>query len=230
MVLVVMEKWLRLMKITKLEDFKNNRIKVFLNDEFAFVLYKRELKKLPLLSNEKIKLDEEISDESVKNILKEVILKRAKLRSMNILLKQDRTERQLRDKLKEGLYTSDIIDETISYLKGYHYIDDERYARSYAEYRLCTKGRKALENELLLKGISRDVVRDVLDELYSDSEVDEYSIIRELARKKLHLSMSDDLPSALPEKDRNKLYRYLLSKGFTFDKVNGALDITLSLL
>lgn len=229
MVLMVMGLLIMLMKITKLEDFKNNRIKVFLNDEFAFVLYKRELKKLPLLHNEEFKLGMDISDVSYNRILEEVIFKRAKARSMNLLLKQDKTEKQLRDKLKIGLYPSSIIDETISWLKGYRYIDDYRYARSYAEYRLEAKGRRALEKELYEKGIHHDIIMDVLDELYFEENIDESELIRNIARKKLHLLSQDDLPSKLSEKERNKLYRHLISKGFSFDKINSALDITLSL-
>ena len=40
---------------------------------------------------------------------------------------RDRTERELRRKLKEREYSTEEIDETVLFLKEYRYLDDEAY-------------------------------------------------------------------------------------------------------
>ena len=49
--------------------------------------------------------------------IKEVLLKRAKLRAMHLLNDMARTESQLRDKLKLGGYPSEITEAAIAYVK-----------------------------------------------------------------------------------------------------------------
>ena len=61
----------------------------------------------------------ELSEEQYKKILEETILRRAKMRCLNLLKTMDRTEIQLRQKLKQGEYPEEIIERAIEYVKGY---------------------------------------------------------------------------------------------------------------
>ena len=71
-----------------------------------------------------------ISEELYERILKEVLLKRAQARSLYILKSMDKTEAQMRQKLKEGTYPEKVIEEVIGWLYGFHYLDDRRYAEN----------------------------------------------------------------------------------------------------
>lgn len=67
-----------------------------------------------------------MNDESEKSL--EELISEAKKKAMNLLLYMDRTEKQLRDKLEEGEFPPQAVSEAISYVKSFHYLDDERYA------------------------------------------------------------------------------------------------------
>ena len=53
----------------------------------------------------------------------------------------DRTEHQLRVKLKEQDFNEQEIDEAVRYVESYHYIDDARYAANYIELKAEYKSR-----------------------------------------------------------------------------------------
>ena len=92
------------MVVTKIEAVAKNKYKVYLDERFAFVLYKGEL------SRYRVTVNEELSVEMYEKIRREVILKRGKLRALHLLNVMGRTEEQLRQKLRHGSYPEDIID------------------------------------------------------------------------------------------------------------------------
>ena len=116
------------MTITKIEELSKNRSKVYIDQEFAFVLYKGELRLFG------IKEDIPLPDDIYQKILTEVLPKRAKLRAMNLLQSRDYTKSGLAEKLRQGLYPEQVIETALDYVSSYHYIDDVRYAKSYIHY------------------------------------------------------------------------------------------------
>jgi regulatory protein len=138
-------------------------------------------------------------------ILKEIQIPRAKKRAMHLLEKMDRTEQQLRTKLREAGYASEAIEEAISYVKSYHYIDDERYARTYIRIHQQSKSKQRLKMDLLKKGIDKEVIDLALEEEFEQSEEE---MILQLLKKK-HYD-----PSTADQKERNKMYRFLMQRGF----------------
>ena len=87
---------------------------------------------------------------------------------------RDRTERELRQKLKEREYSAGEIEETVLFLKEYRYLDDEAYAGRYIRACAARKSRRQIRADLERKGVSREVI-DLQDE---DSQ------IRKLLQKK----------------------------------------------
>ena len=53
----------------------------------------------------------------------EMKLKQAKAKALRLLEHMDRTEHQLRVKLKEQDFSEQEIDEAVRYVESYHYID-----------------------------------------------------------------------------------------------------------
>ena len=80
--------------VTDIKEYLKNKYKIYLNDEFAFVLYKGELRSY------KIKIGNELNTKDYEEIINNVLPKRAKLRCMNLLKSRDYTEAQLRKKLR----------------------------------------------------------------------------------------------------------------------------------
>ena len=93
---------------------------------------------------------------------------------------RDRTERELRQKLKEREYSLQEIDEAVLFLKEYRYLDDEAYAGRYIRSCAARKSRRQIRADLERKGVSREVI----DLQLQEEEVDEDSQIRKLLQKK----------------------------------------------
>lgn len=200
------------MLITEIIEYTKNRSKVFIDQQFAFVLYKGELLKYY------IEVGKEIAEYDYDTIVHELLPKRAKLRAMNLLKSKDYTEKKIRDKLKEGMYSEQIINETIEYLKQYRYIDDQRYTENYISYHQKSKSRNNIEAELLRRGIEKNCFKIEWEKYKEENEmVDEISIITELLKKKNYQPDTSDM------KEKQRLYGFLLRRGFSSELISRAL-------
>ncbi|MBD5516313.1 MAG: regulatory protein RecX [Lachnospiraceae bacterium] len=205
------------MLVTQISEVSKSRCRVYLDGQFAFVLYKGELRRF------QIKVDEELPEESYREIMTEILPKRAKLRSMNLLQSRDYTRRQLADKLEQGDYPQECIEEAIAYVESYGYIDDKRYARDFIEYNLASKSRTRIETDLMRKGIGKEIIREAFDEL-DDLGVkqDELALACDLLRKKKYCA------DTATGQEQQKMYGFLYRRGFRHDIISKALllDIT----
>ena len=131
------------MLVTQVTELSKSRSKVYIDQEFAFVLYKGELRSMGLKQNSAI------TEHQLFQITSEILPKRAKKRAMNLLQKRQYTEKQLRDKLKQGLYQEEVIDDAVEYVKSFHYIDDLRFASDYILYYSEYRSRGRIENDLI---------------------------------------------------------------------------------
>lgn len=196
------------MMITELKEVSSSRVKVYVDEQPAFVLYKGELRKY------RLKEGEELSPKIYEELLQEVLPKRAKLRLMNLLKSRDYTELQLRQKLRQGFYPETVIDEALSYVASFHYIDDLRYAEDFINYNCSRKSRRRIENDLINKGISKETIQKAWTNWEALGNVqNEDEQIKELLLKK-HFDAS-----AADPKELRKMYAFLMRKGFSSDKV-----------
>lgn len=196
------------MIVTRLEEATKTRIMVFIDDEFSFVLYKGELKTYD------IRLNEEIKIEDYNQITKELLPRRAKLRAMNLLKTREYTEKQISDKLCQGKYPKSSIEEAISYLKSFHYIDDMRYAKDYILYKSEERSYRRIEQDLLRKGISHEILEQAFQNILQGNEkMDEKLLIDKLLHKKKF-----DKNTASYQ-DKQKIMSYLYRKGFSIENI-----------
>lgn len=199
------------MIVTKVEPVSKNRYKVEVDGEFAFVLYRREL------SHYQIREECEVSEESFEQIKKEVIIKRAKLRAMHLLNDMDRTESQLRTKLRQSCYTEDVVEVALAYVKSFGYIDDLDYAKRYIQNRQNQKSKRELYAQLVGKGIERELIELAMEECYT-GEDDEIEAIRRLAAKrKYHFRDAT-------REEQQKQMAYFMRKGFSYENIRRALE------
>lgn len=201
------------MLVTQISEASKSRSRVYLDGQFAFVLYKGELRQF------QIKENQEISDESYRQIMTQILPKRAKLRSMNLLQSRDYTRKQLEDKLRRGDYPEECIEEAIAYVESCGYIDDRRYARDFIEYHIQTKSRTRIETDLMRKGIAKDIIQGVFDELGSMGvEQDESKMICDLLRKKKYCA------DTATKQEQQKIYGFLFRRGFSAEAIMKALS------
>ena len=151
-----------------------------------------------------------LSDEEEHQLIYEVVGKRAKRRTMHLLEQMDRTEQQLREKLKQGGYPQACIDLALEYVKSFHYVDDYRYACTYINYRQDRMSRYQLKVKLYGKGVPGELIDRALEECYEGDEQDQ--IIRLLEKKKFDAQNSD-------QKEFTRVYQYLMRRGFRSNDV-----------
>lgn len=191
--------------ITKIEELDKKRSKVYINDEFTFVLYKGEI------AQYKLKENEEIKSADYEFIQKQLLSKRAKKRCLNLLQKKAYTERNLRGKLEEGYYSKEIIEEAIEYVKSYHYVDDYEYACQYIFYHKESETKRKIEEKLKKKGIENDVLQKAFADSYEKEEEEEIELIQ--AQKMLQKKHYD--AECMEWKEKQKIYCYLIRKGIS---------------
>lgn len=186
-------------QVTSVIPLEKGKARIRFEDGSEVILYKGEIRKLGIQEGCVI------TDEVYHKIIDEILGQRAIKRAMHLLDRQDRTERQLYDKLKENGYPEVCIESAISYVKRYHYIDDFRYASAYIRYRQEKKSRQKLKLELQAKGIARDVIEEALEEEYVS---DDQKKILELLQKRRYSFENADTA------EQRKNYQFLLRRGF----------------
>ena len=186
------------MIVTKLEKVDTKKTKVYLDEEYAFILYPQDLR------GYKIKEGLEVSEELYCQIMEETIIRRAKQKAMALLKRSDRTEKELRIKLKQSEYPEMAIDEAVSYVMKYGYVDDERYLENYVFYKKGQKSLRVIEMELQQKGLSKEQIREQIEK----EEINDGEAIQKAIRKKIGAK------SELSYEETQKVAAYLYRKGF----------------
>ena len=189
---------MRIVAVEKLPN-KTKRFRIRLDNGADFVLYQGEVRRLGCMEGE------ELSAEEYRRIIEEILLPRAKQRTLYLLEKQDRTEHGLRQKLKEGGYPEEVIDGAVAYAASCHYIDDERYAENYVYFHKANRSRQRLKQDMLGKGIAKEIADAALDAGYG---TDERALIAQLMEKKHYDPQTADV------KEKAKMYRFLAGRGF----------------
>lgn len=200
------------MIVTKIVAVTKTKYKIFIDEQFAFVLYKGELSRYHIAADQKIDL------EVYEKIRTEVILKRAKLRAMHLLNDMGRTEEQLRTKLKSGNYPEDIVEAAIAYVKSFGYINDAAYARNFVESRKDKKSKKEIFAKLCEKGVKSEDIEAAFEECYECD--DAKAAIESILRKKRYNSETAD------RVETQKILGYLTRKGFQYEDIRQVIQVS----
>lgn len=193
------------MKISKIETQKKNsdRCSIFIDGKFKFGLTKELVIKYGLCEGA------EITEQEINKILHSSEKIKIMNRAFKILRYRQRSVQELRSRLLSIGYDVPLVDDVIDALVIDNTLDDERFARAFVnDYtNLKPKGNRFIINELTKKGIAKETIVRLLDKR------NEEQLIKEYIEKKAHnLDMHD-------RKDRQKLLRRLLNRGFTSNLV-----------
>ena len=194
------------MVITEIKKDKLHLMRLFLSDGNEVLIDKD-------VCNEKC-LKKGMELDGLEEIIFESDYRRAKSRAIWYLDRMDHTEKALYDKLLRAGFKPKPCAKVIARLKEVGLLDDNRYAENYAN-RLIESNvskREALQ-KLLLKGVSYDLAKSVLEE----TETDELSQIKNVIEKKYKNKL-------LAENGVQKVYAALVRKGFSYGAVKTALN------
>lgn len=192
-------------KISSITLQKNkSRANVFLDGEFVC-----GLNNVTLVKNG-LKPGTEITKEKLMKIYNESEIEGAYEKALSLLSRQKYTKKAITDKLKAKGYETEIIDVVVGKLKEYGYISDTAFATSFVN---CnnSKSKRMLEVNLLQKGISREIIKQVLDE----------NITLESEREKCTEATNKYMKNKeMNDSTIKKLKAHLLYKGFSFEDIN----------
>jgi len=131
---------------------------------------------------------------------------------IKLLSIKDRTSYEIITKLKQKNCTKEIIEETLAKLMDYGYINDAKYIENWVRDKSKQPGmsKRKIYYKLMQKGFKKDL----LDSLFEEINIDDYDTALACGEKKLK-SLKGDIGAI-----KNKLYAYLLSKGYERDICN----------
>ena len=174
-----------------------------------------------------IKSGSEVTPEQLEELLTESARRKMMNKALDLLSMRDYSRRELSDKLVTKAWekkeqkdmdlgslkqqASDICDR----LEELGLLNEERFARSYVDELIRRKhlSRSGLRTALIQKGVQRDIIETVLEEV----DVDPVEQIRELlATKFKNRDLSD-------EKQKTRTVNALLRLGYRYNEIHAAM-------
>ena len=202
--------------ITDIKPQKNKkRFNIYLDGRFAFGLSVEARLKAGL------KIDQEISEEKVEELIKEDEFIKFYDRALNFLSYRPRSEKELQDwfkKKKIGNETQKLIEKK---LRRFNYLDDREFTRWWIEQRMTFRpfGKRRLALELRQKGINQEMIEEELGKLEDDKLIE---LAEELAKKRM--KTLKNLPYF---EAREKLLAFLSRRGFRWEIIKTVVAKTL---
>ena len=193
------------MIITQVSIQKRNkeRWNIFIDGSFSFSASAEDIVRYGLKEGKKIDEDE------LQRLAEACEYTKAYNYALSILNIKDYTCSALKKKLIDKGYSQGTSNSVVERLNEFGIIDDKRYVVKYVNdcVRLKKYGRNKIMYELQAKGIDEELKGSVV----IDEEL-QYENCRELAEKKLKQLQGKD-------KIKEKLYRYLVTKGYPYEIV-----------
>ncbi len=197
------------MTISAITDFDKKRKKISLDDgRLIFLLYKGECAKLRLREGGGL------GKEELFRIYEDILRPRIKKRALYYLKASDKTEKEVRRKLRESLYPEELIDYALDFLKSHDFINDSRYAENYADEKKGRASKREILQKLRMKGVAREEIERIAEGI---SDEDEYDICRRTLER---YTRGRDLGDP---KEKARAWRYLISKGYSHEAIEKAL-------
>lgn len=190
------------MIITKLDKVGTKQVRLFFDEEKYCLLYYNEVRRLGF--HEKDEVGQQEFEE-----LNKLLLHRAKLKAMSLLKYQDRTRKELKNRLMRAEFPEFITEGAIAYVESFGYINDEEYVRRYMEYKAGTKSRIQIKMDLRKKGIGTEILERIFDEY----EYEEDDVLEEQVQKRIRQKGS------VTKENFQKYYGYFARKGFNSVKI-----------
>ena len=128
-------------------------------------------------------------------------------------------QQEMRDKMRRWELDETVQNRIIDRLIKERYVDDERYARAFVKDKIRYNkwGRRKVQQALWQKRIDADIQQRVFDEIDEKEHLDVLRPLLKQKRKSIRAASDYEL--------NQKLARFALSRGFTFDIIRQCLDV-----
>ncbi len=199
--------------ITAIKQQKNkDRVNVYLDDKFGFGI---DLDNFVLLH---LKVDQELTDKEVEEVVKKAEFQKTWEKLLRFAMVRPRSEKEIMDYFRRKKVHESLYEELLSKLKHFDLLDDQKFAEWWVEQRQAFKPKslRILNQELRIKGIKQEIIKQVLGE----TKIDEEKMARDLIERKAYKWKNLE-----PRVKRQKISQYLAGKGFSWDVISKVVDI-----
>ena len=200
-----------------------NRANIFVNGKYRFSLDIFQLTQL------NVKIGAKFSKVEIENLEQQSEFGKLYALALNYCLMRPHSEKEIRDYLwkktlnrklknhKTGKFYDKkgvsklSVEQVLDRLIEKKYINDEKFARFWIENRNQRKGSsiKKLKSELFSKGVSSEIIEQILENSKRNDSEEIQKIIAKKAKKYA---------------DEKKLVAYLARQGFSYDEIKRALS------
>ena len=194
------------MKLTQIKQQvkAQDRVSIFLDGKYSFSLT------LDQLLNEKLKKGDELDEQKIDELKKLSDEGKLRSRALEWLMGRPHSTREFRDYLYRKKADKDLIEQLVEEFQTKKYLNDEYFAKWFAEGRLRkNKSTRAIRLELMSKGISPVTINSIVTELETGDEDALKALVNKLRTRPRY-------------QDEQKLKAYLVSKGFRYDDIKSA--------
>lgn len=214
------------MLISQIEVLDKTRRQIHIEGEESFWLYRKDVEEYGLRENQII------SEQQYELIRTEKVLLYAKKKTLELLERMDRSEAELKAKLRQRDFSESIIEEAIAYAKKFHYVDDVRFAIHFIHTRSSSKSKKQICFSLYQKGVSKEDVDTAYEEFLKLHEQEQQGFDEEakdtvspevLAIKKI-VNRKGKPISDYSKEELLKLTATLYRKGFSTENIRQVLS------
>lgn len=222
------------MKITKISQQvqRKDRYSVYVDEKYSFSLSDYQLITAGL------SVGKEFTEAALNDLIHESQFGKAYERALNYVMIRPRSVKEIQEYLtrtflypKPKMYVNKngeriikkkevdkssvliMIGKVLERLEEKGYTDDQKFAEAWVRSRQLTKksSKRKLQQELQVKGVSSDIITNVL----SDDLIDETENLKIMIQKKQKQSRYQDT---------TKLTQYLLRQGFSYSDIKDALE------
>lgn len=194
--------------ILKAQRGRGNKIHLLLDDEYK-ITTDVEFWALNFIVD-----GTDITDEEWEALVDKIGYRKAFNKCADLLSRRDHSVKELRDKLLRTVDEASA-DKAIDKYIEMGYLDDEKFAKALAEhlYNIKNYSDSHVKQELFKRGISRDIVNEIVDNAENDSVQSVITIINKKYLNKLNV-----------EGGREKVIASMMRKGFTYSDIKSALE------
>ena len=150
---------------------------------------------------------------------KEMTEQEAYLQLAALCAQAEHCQQEMRDKMRRWDIDEMAQNRVVGRLVKERFVDDERYARAFVKDKIRYNkwGRRKVQQALWQKRISDDIQQQVLDEIDEKEYLDVLRPLLKQKRKTIKAQSDYEL--------NQKLMRFALGRGFTFDIIRQCLDV-----
>lgn len=201
------------MKISRLISKRSKVYVLFDNDESIYLRYDTVLKF-------GLKKNDEITEKLLSRLLSEDYKLQIKELSFRLLARRMHSVLELKRKLIKKKFPPASVEETVTELVDRNYLDDKKFAEKYSEEKLKNNktGIIKIKAELIQRGVDKGIIEIVLAKYENSDTVLKNALL--IAQKKMS---SIQYSKATDQKKKEKLFRFLISKGYSTEIIKNTL-------